>query len=566
MGWQDAPEAGGWASAPEVNEPSQAQAQAETGAWSGKLGRAAQGAIEPMMGAAQLASHVTGVGSSYMDKKVQEYEDFYQKSRTAAGLKKDDWDYWAGAGNILSPINYLPGAAAESVGAAAARRLGAGALTRAATTGATAGAMGSAMQPVTNISPINDYESEKKRQIAMGGAGGALLGPAASMVGRGLIPEVAPAARVLAGEQGVPLTTGQMGGPGSWLKRLEDIGEKAPIVGGKIRQRREEALEGLNTSIYNSAEGVLAPVGEKIPNSIKAGHDAFNFAEDVLSQKYDDLHPKLKMSYTDELKDELQGLFHEHSIDLVEPRQKQLMNFINKKIVDRIDAKGGFIEGSDIQKITSELAHQGRKWAKATDPDQQALGEAFRDVRLAINSALEAQNPQFAPELRKINTSWARLMTIEPAVAATASAARNGVFTPTQLEMAVKKAASQRQMARGTAWGQETAEAAKQVLPSNIGSSGTEERRSTMDLLAGLAHGSFNPGTGGLVGLAAVPLLYSKTGQALIRNRMLNSQGPGAVRQSLGRYAPTVAGLGIAANQAGIGQAFADKALGRPKP
>lgn len=535
---------------------SQAQAQADTGRWSSKVGRLAQGMSEPIVGAAQLAANVTGVGSSYMNRKAQELEDFYQKSRTAAGLKKDDWDYWAGAGNIASPINYIPGVAAESVAA----RLGVGALSKAALSGATAGGIGSAMQPVANISPTNDYGSQKEAQIATGGLGGALLGPAAGMVGKALVPEVVPAARTLAAEN-VRLTAGQSGGPGSWLKRLEDTGEKAPFVGSSIRERREEVLTDLNKAVYNGSKGVLEPVGEKIPSSIKAGHDAFKYAEDVLSKKYDDIHPNLKLERTGEFEKDLSDLFEEHSIDLVEPRQKQLLNFINKKITDRIDARGGVLEGSDIQKITSELAHQGRKWMKATDPDQRALGEAFRDVRLAVNSALEAQNPALAPELRKINTSWSRLMTIEPAVSATASAAREGVFTPTQLEMAVNKAASQRQMARGTAWGQDLAEAAKQVIPSNIGSSGTEERRSTMEMLGKLMHGAFNPGTGGILGMAAIPLIYTRTGQDLLRRYMMRA--PGELRQNIGKYAPTVAGLGVSANQASIGQNFADKALGR---
>jgi hypothetical protein len=553
--WNDYASAGPWSDyAPAVD---QAKAQAETGAWSSKLGRLAQGAMEPIMGAGQLASHLTGVGASYMDKKTQEWENFYQKSRTAAGLGKDDWDYWAGAGNVASPINYVPGVAAERLGVAAAK-YGLGNLGRAAVTGATAGATGSAAQPVTNISPDNNYWAQKGEQTATGGIGGALLGPAASMAGNALIPEVVPAAKKLA-QEGTPLTAGQMGGPGSWIKRLEDVGEKAPIVGGTIRERREEALEGVNRVVFDK---VLEPVGEKLPGNVAPGHEGFNWAEDRLSQKYNELHPKLTLKQDDALKTDLENLFDEHSIDLVEPRQKQLMNFINKKITDRIDERGGEIGGADIQKITSELAHQGRKWMKAVDPDQRALGEAFRDVRAAVNSALERQNPQFAQDLGHLNASWSRLMTIEPAIASTASAARQGVFTPTQLEGAVKRASSQRQMARGTAWGQDVAEAAKQVIPSNINSSGTEERRSTMAMLGSLAHGAFNPGTGGIVGMAAIPLLYSKPGQALLRRYMMSV--PPEASQLVGRYAPTTVGLGVAANQAQVGQNFADKALRRP--
>jgi hypothetical protein len=193
--WNDYASAGPWSDyAPAVD---QAKAQAETGAWSSKLGRLAQGAMEPIMGAGQLASHLTGVGASYMDKKTQEWENFYQKSRTAAGLGKDDWDYWAGAGNVASPINYVPGVAAERLGVAAAK-YGLGNLGRAAVTGATAGATGSAAQPVTNISPDNNYWAQKGEQTATGGIGGALLGPAASMAGNALIPEVVPAAKKLA--------------------------------------------------------------------------------------------------------------------------------------------------------------------------------------------------------------------------------------------------------------------------------------------------------------------------------------------------------------------------------
>lgn len=513
----------------------QRQAQGETGNWSSRLGRLAQGAAEPLIGAAQLASHITGVGTSYMDRKAQEAEDFYQKSRQAAGYAPQDTDWWRVAGNVASPINFVPGAAIGRLGEAAtlAGRVGQGAL---------AGAVGSAVQPVSNITPANDYGAQKEAQLIAGGLTGGALGPAASAIGRGLIPEVAPEARALAGE-GVRLTSGQMAGPGSWIKRLEDVGEKAPFIGGQIREAREQALTDFNRTAFNRA---LEPVGEKLPAEA-IGHEAFNAAEDILSKKYSDIHPKLTLSRTTDFDNDLKNLFDEHAIDLVEPRQKQLMNFINKKITDRIDARGGVLEGEDIQKITSELAHQARKWAKATDPDQLALGEAFRDVRLAVNQALADQNPALAPELQSINAAWARLMTLQPAVASTASAARHGVFTPTQLETAVNQAASKRQMARGKAWGQDLAEAGKRLLPANIASSGTAERGATMDAISAILHGAVSPTT--LLGMAAAPVLYSNPGQDLARRLMLGStpQQVQYVNRLLSQYGPAIAGAGAGA-------------------
>jgi hypothetical protein len=516
-----------------------AAAKAETGNWSSKLGRFAQGAAEPIIGTAQLASHLTGVGTGWIDRKAKAAEDFYQKSRVAAGIAPEDWDYWAGAGNIASPINVLPGGAAARAGALAGRA-GLGGLGRAAVEGATAGGLGGLTQPVTTG---GDYGEAKEGQALAGAAFGAALGPAARIAAGSAVPAVAPEARTLANAD---LTIGQLGGPGSWIKRLEDVGEKAPIVGGSIRAARERSVEGFNRTAYDWA---LDPVKKTVPTGTEPGHAMFVKAEGLLSDEYNKIHPKVSLVQDNQLAQDLLDVFSKHETDLVDSRQKQLLSFIDKKITNRIADHGGTIDGAEVQKITSELAHKGREWMRASDPDAKALGLAYRDVREVLNDAIERQNPAHAPQLQALNQAWSRLMVIEPAVASTASAARGGLFTPTQFELGVKAGAGKRQMARGTAQGQELAEAGKKLLPANIASSGTEERRSTMEALGALAGGHFG-GLPGLLAMATIPVLYSEPGQRVARNLMMRSpQQAQYINQLLQRYAPTAAGLGVAANQ-----------------
>ena len=144
--------------------------------WSSKAGRLVQGAAEPVVGLGQLAAHATGVGADYMDQLAREQHEAYQASRARAGISPEDWDYWAGIGSIVSPINLVPGGiVGRAVGPA---KTIAGMMGRGAGIGAGIGAM----QPVTGAPEA--YPKQKFQQVATGALVGAAAEPAIHGAGK----------------------------------------------------------------------------------------------------------------------------------------------------------------------------------------------------------------------------------------------------------------------------------------------------------------------------------------------------------------------------------------------
>jgi hypothetical protein len=116
-----------------------------------RLGRAAQGLLDPLLGIGQIGANL--LGNDTVNQRMRQNELRYQQARAASGDSGVDVERLGG--NIANPANYMiPGA-------------GAAGLTRAAVTGATL----SATQPVYD----NEFWNAKGTQAAVG----AILGPLA---------------------------------------------------------------------------------------------------------------------------------------------------------------------------------------------------------------------------------------------------------------------------------------------------------------------------------------------------------------------------------------------------
>jgi len=499
--------------------------------WASKAGRFLQGAAEPVVGLGQLAAHGTGLGTQTMDELARKEHEFYQASRAQAGLTKDDWDYWSGAGNVLSPINAIPGGAAARVAG-----LGAKTLLGAAGRGAASGAAYAAAQPVADVTPEQGYWGQKAGQAATGALAGAALGPGAQLVGRAIKPTIDAAAQKLVGE-GVPLTVGQLAGPS--FKRLEDVAAKTPFFGASVREAQERALEGFNTASANRA---LAPIGEKVQSGIKPGHDLFNYTEGKLSDAYDETHANMSARLDTKFMTDVNNALETAKPEMSSDKLGQLQSIIDKHIRDRFVANKGNVDGSQIQDISSELKRIMRNYRFDASADNRALARSVDDVHDAFENLLMRQNPEQAPVLNKINLGWAHLLRLERATGSSASGAREGAFTPTRLLQADTQLAGRRGAARGQGLYQDIAEAGKQVMPSTVADSGTPERLMTHGAVAGIASGHLNP-LSILPGIA-LPLLYSQTGQKLARAALLNRPaGAEYVSNILRQYGPAATPL-----------------------
>jgi hypothetical protein len=533
--------------APAAKEAPAEPLPAVSGFEASKIGRALQGAAEPIYGAGQLASHLTGIGTDTMDRLNREREARYQASRLRAGIGPQDWDYMAGLGNILSPVNFIPGAAAGRVlgrATSLAGRLGEGALT---------GAGMGAMNPVNDTSN-GDFTEKKLTQMGIGAGAGALAAPVSHITSQALAPEIEPGIRQMV-QEGFEPTIGMTFGPHSVIRRAEEAVSKWPFAGGFIRGAEENALNSANRIVANRA---LRPVGLELPRNIPAGYDTAEVIADEIGHVYDQVHAH--MTYQQDHVatrswNAIQQLGEEVLPDAQQARLKQIIEQqLIKKPINYVSQHGqGIMDGKGVQKVHSVLAHLERGYRKSDDPDVQSLGELVGVLRNEFNNQLERQNPtQLQPgsylnnrllpagttinDVRRLaDEGWAHYIRLRDATAATSSMGREGAFTPNTYAQSVRKGAGTTgQAAHGNALDQDLAVNMKRFLPAGLSDSGTTERAMWGALLGGGA--MINPQMAAIG--AMVPALYSRPVQGALRRAALAPRGP--VLRAAGAAMPQV--------------------------
>ena len=490
-------------------------------------GRFMTGVKEPLYGAAQLAAHLTGYGAETMDKKVADLEKHYQAQRTGAGIKPEDWDYSAGLGNIVSPINYLPGAAVGRVvgtagrAASLATRLGEGAM---------AGAAQGAFTPVQDTS---DFAEKKAWQAGTGAAAGAAGAPIGSALARSMAPEVTPAARTLISE-GVELTGPQA--RGGFAKKVEDILANSP-VGGPIQAARQR---GNDDFVRAAGQRALGHIGETIDPAANTGHAVVADVADKLGARYRNIHANTSLTMDPQLQSDLMAVGQQHRT-LGPARLQQLQAYIDQNIEEPLVNHGGTMPGAAVHGGASNLQREAANLATDQDAFNRNLGTAIGDVHDAMNAALERQNPGFRDQLQAANRGYTDFVRIRQAASSTAAQPYEGTFLPSQLSTATRsldRSAGKGASARGTAPMQDLAEAARSVMPNKIPDSGTAQRMAGLAMLGG--HIAISPQTAALH--AILPLLYSPTGVRLTRN-LMTAQMPMA--QGMGSMVPRGVANGV---------------------
>jgi hypothetical protein len=503
---------------------------------SSKLGRFVQGMAEPVIGAGQLAAHLTGIGADTMDRINARREAKYQASRRQAGIGKEDWDYSAGLGNVLSPMNFLPGAVVGRAAGPATSLMGH--LGRGAVSGATMGAF----NPVNDTSQ-GDFAEKKTTQVGLGALAGAAAAPVAHFTGQALAPEIAPEMRQMVAE-GYEPTLPMLFGPHSMIRRGEEAASKWPGIGGFIRGEEEHALESANRMVANRA---LHPVGLTLPRNIPAGYDAAETVADELGHVYNDVHQHMHYFYDAATQRDWDRVAQMGREVLADPQQARLEQIIEQQLVNKplaaVHPQTGqqIVDGRGIQNIHSVLAHLERGYRKSPDPDVQNLGELVGVLRNTFNNQLDRQNPNALMPGTYINNralppgttlndvrrmadeGWAHYVRMRDATASTSSMARNGVFTPNTYAQAIRKgAATPGQMAHGHALDHDLARNMKAFIPAGLSDSGTTERAMWAALMGGGL--MVNPQMAAIA--AVIPALYQRPVQAWLRHAALAPRGP----------------------------------------
>lgn len=364
-------------------------------------------------------------------------------------------------------------------------------------------------------------------------------------------PTVSAGAKALR-DAGVLMTPGQIAG------LAEEGATGLKKVGAKFARGVEERLAGFtiigdvintardrSTITFNAAKlnGALSAIGGKMPDTVKAGHEAVRYVGDKLSEGYNALLPKLSATVDGRF---AVGLRQAQRSTATLPADKQAQ--FSKIIADAFGnrAQSGTLTGKALKDAEEKLRDQATAYKSSGDVDQRRMGQAVGKVLDEFRALVERSNPQFRGQLQKLNKGWRQLAIIEDAAGGAGNT--TGMFTPKGYAAAARKADSsvrKRATARGTTPDQVLNDAAARALPNSTPDSGTAGRASMAIGLGALGAGSVtvSPWVAAL-GVGALP--HTLTGQKainalLLGNRPKSVQAVARPLNALANYAPQLA-------------------------
>lgn len=416
---------------------------------------------------------------------------------------------------------------------------GAGRLARAAQVGGAYGAASGFISGTGNV-------GERLDDAAIGGLTGAGVGA----VGQGALDRVirpsaanaaarGPSNARLLSREGVDLTPGQMMAEvpivGGMARSLEEGASSIPFVGAPIAQARQQSVETFNRAAVNRA---LAPLEEKLPRNVRAGYQAVEYAQDRLGQAYDDVLPRVTATPDQVFYDDIGQLLVRSADELPQDKLDQLVRLVDNRVFRNRQGSTDPISGTEFKQIESELGALSREYARSNDPSYSALGRVLDDTRQVVRDLIARQNPDEAARIARINEGYANLVRVEGAAASSATMGTDGVFSPTQLSMAVSRGGGRRQLARGDALMQDLASAGRDIIPSRVGDSGTATRGAITGLVGAAATGVPIANTVAIP-VIATSVLYSKPAQALLNTiyRATDSGAASSALEELARFA-----------------------------
>lgn len=453
-------------------------------------GRFVQGGLDVIDAGAQMLSRLGPEGeSAKVDAINKDRAQRFDQARKATGF--DGVDLARPLGSAALQIAALRG------------------FTPAATTmpakiglGAAQGSVFGALQPVEDT---ENFGTEKAKQMGLGAATGAVAAPVAEGLARVIRPLGNPAVDALK-EAGVRLTPGQILGGG--FKAAEEKAQSLPILGSAISAAKDRAVGDLNRAAFDRA---LKPIGEKLPKGV-VGRDAVEFTAEKLSQSYDDVLGKIGAISPDQKMVQEFNRIGGSIANLPKDKLEQFVRVLQNEVAGRIER--GALSAEALKAAESNLGQISRGYLKSADYDQRMLGRALQESQTALREAVERQAPQYAKELKGVNTGWANFLRAQRA--STSVAAENGVFTPAQLHNSVKALDSSRNksaFAKGNALMQDLSEPAKSVMQDTVRNSGTADRALQAGLLASLLSHPLAT-VKGAVGALPAAAMYSRPGVA----------------------------------------------------
>lgn len=464
-----------------------------------------QGLTEFLAGAGKRLSEIGTLGTHQADPKTTELLDDSGYA-TAGGATAD-------AATLLAGGSALKGAGIIKAAPSFLGNVGGGAAYGAAT--------------------MNDRTSG----ALAGGIGGGIGHGLASGMGKIIAPKVTPGAQAII-DQGGTVTPGEI--LGGTVKAIEDKATSIPFVGDQISKAKRNSLAQWSKGVVNDAVKALG-TGEKIGKATPAGSEAIKEAQNIISNRYDEILSGVQVTRDAAFDAQVASL--KSMVQQLPKREAKLFNNILSREVDNyFDKTNGLLLGKTFKEVDSSLRQTYKKLLKSQDYGQAKVGDAVREVHASLLNMAKRQNKSLGKKLDKADVAYAKLSRIEDAASSTA--AEDGIFTPAHLQGAIKKATSKKKFAAREGFDQQAVEAAKASLSSRVPDSGTTGRAL---LSAGVLGGSAvaNPAiaTGMMAGAGAYSQPGLKALQALLTKR---PKGAKETRLLLEELAPII-GLGSTA-------------------
>lgn len=372
-----------------------------------------------------------------------------------------------------------------------------------------AGAVGGGYGALYGAGQTEGGLEERAQGAATGAATGVLAGAATQGLfdrgARAVADRMAQRSSTQAlADEGIRLTPGQMSGRGV-RRTIEEVGTSVPILRESILSAQRRGVEDFNRAVGNR---VLAPLGETVPQNIAAGRELVRYTTDRVSDQYNralaDLIVAPDQAFT-------QGVQEVVSTARLTPQaQEELGSILANTLAARFNEP---IDGIAFKAIDEELGAAARAARNnpSAGPSGRYLADAIGGIQDQMDDLLVRIDPERAQMKMSADEAFANLVRLQGASAAPEAANRGGVFTPAQLNAAVRRAEGGRRNARysmGDALMQDLSDNAIQVLPNRVPDSGTPLR----SLMSGNIIGGV---VGGTAGLAASPL-YSEPVQNAI--------------------------------------------------
>ncbi len=431
------------------------------------------------------------------NQKIVADNSAYEADRQANGRQGMDWARMGG--NALGTLPLAAVAPAEGL-------LNAGLF----------GAAGNMAMPVTDNA--GNFWAQKGLQGLSGAAGGVAGGLLAKGVGSALSPKLSPDVQSLL-SQGVPLTPGQI--MGGIPQSIESKATSIPFVGDMIKNAQMRGVQGMNQVALNRA---LSPIGETASG---IGREGLDDAINKLGSAYDSTLAKIGAVKPDPQFYSDLGNLSQLTSNLPAERATQFSNIIKSNILDNINPQG-YMTSDALQGANSKLGTLARDYMGSQSGDERQLGNALLEAQSTLRQSLARLSPDNAAQLSNINQGYANLLRVQRASSMAGTEKTGGVFTPAQLNSAVKngdKSLNDRAYARGTALMQDLSGPATRVMGNNYPDSGTAGRSLLGWLASGAVGAALKPelapymaAGGGLGLLGALP--YTKTGQMITQGLM----------------------------------------------